>query len=248
MSIPIVYANFADLLRIAYVGTNQSNGSAIVNVFYYRVMDVGAYINETLSMTALAGEAQTQFNANVPPNLGDQWRGKSTELTLYKSPWRTELPDPNPDGIKRKMKPYATYIESNAGTAGLRVGAALPDYVVYRPIKYTGRAGRSWRGNTAFSPLLESDTLTTGNTWTPTFLAGPGLGLRGFMVTNLFAGDPTKEWMPVMFRITEYLKQPRVNPLTALDPTVPEWTPVYEARNANNICSILRSRRQRVGT
>lgn len=248
MALPITYANRFDLLRVAFVGTQTTVGTSIVNVQWYRVYNVDTYVNDVVTMGALATEAKTIYNANVVPQLSTNYVGKSIELTLYKNPYRTELPDPNPLGLKRKMIPFATYIESNAAATGGRMGPGLPDYAVYRPIKYTGRAGRSWRGNMAFSPLLEGDTDSGGNTWSAGFLLGAGLALRGFMVTDLFTGDVTKEWVPVMFRITEYLKAPRVNPLTVLDPTDPVWTPVFEARNANNLCGILRRRKARIGT
>lgn len=248
MALPIVPVNKFDLLRVAYVGFNVGTGTAVVNVQYYKPADPGSYANGAYDLPSAAAGFKAAWNAGPVAALGDQYRGKSVEVTVYKTPWRTEL-DPGPPPItKRKMLPYATYVEDNNGVVGGRSGAALPDYVVYRPIKYTGRAGRSWRGNMAFSPLLEADTNASGNTWTGAFLIGNGLTLRGFMMVSLSTGDPTKELMPVLFRISEYLRAPRVNPLTALDPTVAEWTPAFEARNANDLCGILRSRRARVGT
>lgn len=238
--VPITIAG-DNLLRIAMRGLSGS--TQIVNVFHYVVDTPGSFISNALSLDDVGLEFVTTVAVTITGELHDSYLGQDVTVAVYKSPYKVTVGVPP----RNRMNTFATHVRPFTA-AGLRAGAKLPDFAVYRPSKITGRAGRSWRGSGNFSPLLESDT--DGNSWTSAFLnpAGPGGTIRAAMAAKLFLGDATKRLKPVLFRITEYLLSPPAGPSPVSGFPDATFAPDFDVIDRTTSAGILRRRKVRTGT
>lgn len=233
MAIPAITIANDNLLRCAVLGS--ANGSAIVCVNYYTPANNLSFVPNVVDLDAVNAEVIASWTAQVLPGLCDTYNLKSVTTTVYKSPYKT-LVSPTPP--RWKMNPFGSVTTAATG-AGAIATDSLPDYNVYRVYKKTGRAGRSFRGFMNFSPIPES--ATTGQVFTAGFLGGAGNAMMGFVGGQLFKLVATKTMDPVMFRISEYLKD--ADPLVT--PATPPWGLLFDAVQLNNRVGILRSRKMR---
>lgn len=241
MAVVPIFVFTSDLVRIALRGLSGS--TQIVNVFHYVVDTPLSFAPNVTSLDDVALEFHNSVAVLITGELHDSYMGQDITVAVYKTPFKVEIGTTG----RFRMNTFSTHVRPFA-VAGLRAGAKLPDFAVYRPFKITGRAGRSWRGSSMFSPLLEADT--DGNSWTAAFLnpAGPGGTLRTAMATKLFGGDASKRLKPILFRVTEYLKPPPAGPAPTSGFPDPTFAPDFDALDRTTSAGILRRRKVRTGT
>lgn len=179
MAFPLVELN---ILEITYVGT--ALGQRVINRWDYRTLAVP--VGSTVTSQQLLAAFQLRWRGSIRNILSTEFVGIRFECRSISHGIFSPGPGPGP-----AIRVYHPFYDELAATAvlddGFVVGDSLPTFASYSVQKRTGFRGRTRRGSSHFSPLVEADTEPSGNHLTVA-AAGNYQGQLNTFNANLVAG------------------------------------------------------------